>query len=137
MNQLDIQDVTAYVENNIGNFHSNRLAKLEDLQLLTVLARKNPYLFRAKNMATAESFVRNILDAYLSSQEETIFGDFLEGLAIHINEKVHRGYKPLPQDFEGIDLIFDIDRVKYIVEIKSGPKRSDCLPVQLILWATD
>jgi hypothetical protein len=88
-------------------------------------------------MATAESFVRNILDAYLSSQEETIFGDFLEGLAIHINEKVHRGYKPLPQDFEGIDLIFDIDRVKYIVEIKSGPKRSDCLPVQLILWATD
>lgn len=58
------------------------------------------------------------MDAHLSSQEETIFGDFLEGLAIHINNSVFNGKKSAA---EGIDLEFNSKGVKYIISIKSGP----------------
>lgn len=54
----------------------------------------------------------------LSSNEETVFGDWLEGLAIFINEKVYGGRK---SGITGIDLEFDSDGVRNIVTIKSGP----------------
>lgn len=118
MKPLNLADVTAYVEQNIGTFHARRLEKLEPLQLHELLKRKNPYLFKAKGVGTAQDFVKIILDAYLSSQEETIFGDFLEGLAIFICAQVFAGRKSF---VEGIDLEFDRDGVLYCVAIKSGP----------------
>jgi hypothetical protein len=80
--------------------------------------RKNPYLFKAKNILTSEVFVKYILDAHLSSQEETIFGGFLEGVAVFINGKVYGGTKSAA---EGVDLEFLKDGIKYLVAIKSGP----------------
>lgn len=89
MAQLDLNEVTRFVENNIGAFHDKRLARLQTLSLNKVLKRKNPYLFKAKNVLTAQDLIKSILDAHLSSQEETIFGEFLENLAIYISEEVH------------------------------------------------
>src|SRR5260364_203543 len=73
-----------FVERNIPDFHCRRLESLKRLKLKDILRRKNPYLFRAKNTFTAEELVRSILDAYLSSQEETLFGAFLERVVIFI-----------------------------------------------------
>ncbi len=120
-NPLNLSDVTAYVEENIGTFHAKRLQKLEILQLKRLLVRKNPYLFKAKNILTAEGLVKSILDAFLSSQEETLFGDFLEGVAVFVCGKVYGGEKPLTSYLEGIDLVVEKDGRVYIVEIKSGP----------------
>jgi hypothetical protein len=83
-----------------------------------VLKRKNPYLFKAKDTITSEQIVRGIVDAHISSNEETIFGDWFEGLAIFINEKVYGGRK---SGISNIDLEFDNNAVRYIVTIKSGP----------------
>ncbi len=88
------------------------------LSLKKVLRRKNPYLFKAKHVLTAEEIVRGLVDAHISSNEETLFGDWLEGLAIFINEKVYGGWK---SGITGIDLEFDKDGKRYIVNIKSGP----------------
>ena len=66
-------DIAEYVEKNIPNFHQNRLEKLKKLKLKDVLKRKNPYLFKVKNITTAGDFIKTILDAYLSSQEESLF----------------------------------------------------------------
>lgn len=118
MNALNLNDVVNYVENNIGIFHIKRLKSLENLKLEKILKRKNPYLFKAKNILTAQDLVKTLLDAHLSSQEETIFGDFLEGLAVFINHKVYSGHKSAA---EGIDLEFEKEGIKYIVSIKSGP----------------
>lgn len=118
MNQLNLNEVSQYVENNIGNFHSKRLKSLEGLKLKTIIGRKNPYLFKAKNVLTAQDIIKVLLDAHLSSQEETIFGEFLEGLAIFICNKVYSGHKSAA---EGVDLEFNRDNIKYIVAIKSGP----------------
>ena len=67
---------------------------------------------------TAEQIARGIVDAHISSNEETIFGDWLEGLAIFINEKVYAGWK---SGIAGIDLEFNKDGKRYIINIKSGP----------------
>ena len=118
MKKLNPDDVYEYVEYHIGDFHKKRIESLNSLKLDKILKRKNPYLFRAKNMLTAEQIVKGILDAHLSSNEETLFGDWLEGLAIYINEKVYGGWK---SGINGIDLEFNKDGVRYIVTIKSGP----------------
>lgn len=118
MPALRLNDVTNYVEQNIGAFHSKRLEKLQSLDLKEILKRKNPYLFKAKNILTTHDLVKSLLDAYLQSQEETLFGDFLEGLAIFVCEKTFAGKK---SNFEGVDLEFEKNGLYYIVEIKSGP----------------
>ena len=118
MKSISVNEVKKYVEENIGSFHTKRLRSLEKFKLKTILYRKNPYLYRAKNILTFQDLVKNILDAHLSSQEEGLFGEFLEGLAIYICSKVYNGRK---SSAEGIDLEFEKDKIKYIVSIKSGP----------------
>jgi hypothetical protein len=113
-----INDIIQYVENNISTFHEKRINTIGELKLKIVLKKKNPYLFKAKNIQTADEIVKGIVDAYLSSSEEAIFGDWLEGLAIFINEKVYGGWK---SGIKGIDLEFDNENVRNIVSIKSGP----------------
>jgi len=118
MNKLDLKDVTQYVEDNIGTFHQKRIYSLNKLELKTVLKKKNPYLFKAKYLITAEQIIKGLTDAFISSNEETIFGDWLEELSIFINSKVYNGRK---SGITGIDLEFDNDSIRYIVAIKSGP----------------
>lgn len=112
------EEIQNYVKENIGSFHSKKLNSLKKLELETILRRKNPYLYRAKNIETFRELVKSILDAHLSSQEETLFGEFLEGLAIFVCSKVYNGHK---SSAEGIDLEFEKDNIVYIVSIKSGP----------------
>jgi hypothetical protein len=118
MNNISLDDLKTYVEQNIGGFHKSRLDSLKKLKLEDILRRKNPYLYKAKDMQISGDLVKIILDAYLSSQEEGIFGNFLEGLAKFINGKVFGGKK---SSGEGIDLEFERDNKYYIVTIKSGP----------------
>jgi hypothetical protein len=118
MKELDINDVVIYIERNIGSFHNSRLQRLSGLKLKDLLKRKNPYLFKAKNILLSQDLVKILLDAHLSSQEETIFGAFLEGLAIHICREVYGGRK---SSTAGIDLEFDKEGIRYIVSVKSGP----------------
>ena len=60
---LVINDVIQYVEENITSFHEKRLNKIETLKLKKVLQKKNPYLFKAKNIQTADEIVKGIVDA--------------------------------------------------------------------------
>ncbi len=111
-------DIAEYVERHIGAFHEKRLKSLQELKLNRIIRRKNPYLFKAKNILTAQDFVKILLDAHLSSQEETIFGDFMEGLAVFVCKKAYGGRK---SSAIGIDLEFESANKRYIVAVKSGP----------------
>ena len=112
------QQIADYVQTNIGSFHDKRLEALNKLQLNKLLRRKNPYLFRSKNINTASELMTSLLDAHLSSQEETLFGTFLEGLALHVAETVHGGWKSTAT---GVDIEFEKEGVRYILSVKSGP----------------
>lgn len=114
-----LEQARQFVQERIApDFHDRRLASLEKLKLDAVLKRKNPYLFKAKAITSAPDLVKQLLLAHLSSQEETLFGAFLESLAIHICAHAHGGVKSTT---EGIDLEFSRDHTRYIVSIKSGP----------------
>jgi site-specific DNA-methyltransferase (cytosine-N4-specific) len=107
-------------EHVITPFYNIRLEKLNKLELKSVLRQKNPYLFKAKNIELASDLVKSIVDAFLSSQEETIFGSLLEGFAIYVSSTLYGGFKP--ENMPSVDLIFERDDKYYIVEIKSGTK---------------
>lgn len=118
MNKTIKNEITKYVSTHIGEFHQKRIDRLKKLKLKNVLKRKNPYLFKAKYLLTSEQIIKSLVDAFLSSNEETIFGDWLEGLAIFVNQLVYEGWK---SGIPGIDLEFDKKGTRYIVAIKSGP----------------
>jgi Type II restriction endonuclease EcoO109I len=104
-------------ENVITPFYQERLRKLNELTLNNVLKRKNPYLLKAKNIELAGNLVKSIIDAFLSSQEETMFGNLLEGFAIHVSKTLYKGFK---SERKSLDLEFQKENKYYIVGIKSG-----------------
>ena len=118
MKELDLKEVESFVNENIVIFHENKIKALEKQNLKNLLKKKNPYLFKAKNISLATDFVRNLLEATISSSEEKIFGDFLEELAIFISSKTCNGRK---SSATGIDLEFNNNNIHYIVSVKSGP----------------
>jgi hypothetical protein len=67
MTLITQQEIIEFVEANIPNFHQNRLKKLQSLKFSDVLKRKNPYLFKAKNIETSNDLVRGILEMRLGS----------------------------------------------------------------------
>lgn len=118
MKKIDLNQIYEYVERHIAIFHQRRFDYVKNkVNLLKILKQKNPYLFKAKNVLTAQDLIKGFLDAFLQSQEETLFGDFIEGLAIFVCDKVYGAKK---SELTGIDLEFEKDDVIYIVEIKAG-----------------
>ncbi len=122
MKNLNYEKLNTFIDSDvIKPFYDIRLAQLELAKLSTISKRKNPYLFKAKNIEMAGDLAKSILDAFLSSQEETIFGDLMENLAIHVCEEVFNGKKAEEKKYRSVDLIFERDNKTYIVGIKSGP----------------
>jgi hypothetical protein len=117
MSKINKEQVKQFVEENIQTFHQNRLNSLEKTKLKDLLRKKNPYMFKAKNMATAQELVVSFLDAKLSSSEEKIFGDFLEDLAIYVAKKTQNAEKSASA---GIDFEYTKNNIHYIVGVKSG-----------------
>lgn len=119
MRPIDLRLVKAFIGEHIGpDFHEKKLAKLKALTLDTILKRKNPYLFKAKGAVTANDLIEAVLDATVSSGEETIFGNFLEKIAILVSKEAYGGKK---SSTSGLDLEFQHGGKYYIVTIKSGP----------------
>lgn len=98
-------------------FYVKRLDSLQGLRLTDVLKRKNPYLFKAKNIELSGDLAKSVVDAFLSSQEETLFGNLLEGFAIHVANTLWNGEK---SKRKSLDLEFEREEKYFIVGIKSG-----------------
>jgi len=118
MGSITIKKIEEYIQSELPSFYKKRFEGLENLHLDKVLKKKNPYLIRVKHSDIAHEVVKSVLDAFISSSEEAIFGDWLEGLAIHVCRIVYGGVKSATP---GIDLEFERDGIRYLVSIKSGP----------------
>ncbi len=117
MNSLDLDAVCQYVNDNVQYFHDRKITSLEELTLNRLL-QKNPYLFKAKNITWPPDLIKALLEAFLSSSEEKLFGDFLEGLAVFVAGQTCNGHKSAAQ---GVDLEFINRGTHYVVSVKSGP----------------
>lgn len=117
-----IEYAEAYIKEHISEFHESKIEKLKNMKLDTVLKRKNPYMFKAKSLDNADGLVKGLMDAVCSSSEETLFGDWIERLAIYIAGEMFGGRKSTTK---GVDLEMDKDNIHYIISIKSGPNWSN------------
>jgi Type II restriction endonuclease EcoO109I len=108
-------DLQALIEKCLLDFYKRRYEALTKLNLTKVLKRKNPYLFRAVGTEKASEIVERLLQAYMSSSDETIFGDaYFEQVAWNLpGIKTTRG--------EGADLEVETKDEIHVYAQKSGP----------------
>lgn len=98
----------------LESFYNSLISKINKLNVKTVIKRKNPYLFRAKSMNGASQIIEAILSAFVSSSEETIFGNvFFEPIATVASQ----GQKALA---EGVDIMIERNDTIYAIAVKSG-----------------
>ncbi len=103
------------VEQSLRQFYESLIARIDSLDIEAIMKRKNPYLFRAKAMCGASQIVEAVLSAFVSSSEETIFGNvFFEPIALAVSQ----GHKALG---EGIDVQVERGDTIYAIAVKSGP----------------
>lgn len=100
----------------LEEFYKSLITKLDELNIKKIMSRKNPYLFRAKAMNGAAQIVDALLAAFVSSSEETIFGNvFFEPIAT----AAAQGQKALA---EGVDIMIERDNTIYAIAVKSGTR---------------
>ena len=111
------EEVIQAIAKALETFYGSLIEKIDGLDIVKIMKRKNPYLYRAKAMENAAEIVENVLSAFVTSSEETIFGNcFFEPLAIAASG----GNKALA---EGIDIMVQHNDTNtiYAVAVKSGP----------------
>lgn len=106
------------VHRAVEEFSDRVKKKIERYPLPRMIASKNPFLFRARVTGDAGMLARMIVDAFLSSSEETMFGNILEEIAIAICSHAKGGWKSYASN---IDLEFEEGRERVLIQIKSGP----------------
>ena len=112
--QYSEQDIVKSVAVALDEFFKSLINKLGTLNIKAVMKRKNPYLFRAKAMNGASQIVDALLSAFVSSSEETIFGNvFFEPIAT----TAVQGQKALA---EGVDIMVERGDTVYAIAVKSG-----------------
>ena len=112
--QFNEKEVIKAVAVALDEFYKSLIGKLDTLNIKAVMKRKNPYLFRAKAMNGASQIVDALLSAFISSSEETIFGNvFFEPIAT----AAAQGQKALA---EGVDIMIERDDTVYAIAVKSG-----------------
>ena len=113
-NSYDEAAIVEAIATALDNFYTNLIKKVDSLNVKTVMKRKNPYLFRAKAMNGAAQIIDAILAAFVSSSEETIFGNvFFEPIAT----AAAQGQKA---SAEGVDIMVERDNTIYAIAVKSG-----------------
>ena len=114
-------EIIDYIEREIQSYYVERLESLNKLNIDNLIKKKNPYLFRIKNLNTSEIIVTELVNAHLSSSEETMFGNWMEKFAIYTCKIYRPNSGAQKASSFGADLDFKINDVRYIISIKSGP----------------
>ena len=110
----DEEKVVEAISVALSEFYTSLTNKLNKIKLKDILKKKNPYLYRAKGINDATMVINRILSAYISSSEETIFGNtFFEPIAIVVSG----GQKAVT---EGVDITVDKDNTIYSIAVESG-----------------
>lgn len=115
-NSYDEAEAVQVIAKALQTFYGTLIEKIDTLDIKKVIKRKNPYLYWAKEMESASEIVESVLNAFVTSSEETIFGNcFFEPIAIAESG----GNKALA---EGIDLMIQDDdsNTIYVIVVKSA-----------------
>ena len=109
------EELEGFIEQCLNDFYASRIATIDKINLKKIMGRKNPYLFKALHTERAYEIIEKIVTAYISSSDETIFGDkFFEPIA-----KKFSGGVVSPS--EGVDVAVETDTKYSAYAVKSGP----------------
>lgn len=97
---------------------TDKLRSKLQVEAINIIKRKNPFLFRVRAGDDLRELCRMMIDSYMSSSEETMFGNILESVATAVCENAKGGAK---SSAEGIDLEYDEGRKRTLIQVKSGP----------------
>lgn len=112
---IDLAALESKISDSLREFHRRRLQAAQNLRVLPLLQRKNPYLYRSLGIEIAAELMKTLLQSHLKESEETIFGDsFFEPLAL-----LASGGKVSPT--EGVDIVVETGTKYLAVAVKSGP----------------
>ena len=115
-NSYDEDRVRETIENALATFYGSLISTLKTINIGQIMKSKNPYLYRSKSISSASEIIESILFAFISSSEETIFGNcFFEPLAIAASN----GTKA---DAEGVDIRISDEATNrvFAIAVKSG-----------------
>lgn len=113
------------IERLLNVLYEKRFAKLEEVDLQRLL-KKNPFLFRAIGLTDTSELVEAMLDAFLSSSDETFFGnDFFEPLAFWTAKNAvdvdHENRESVTVgSASGTDLAIETANAYLAIAVKSG-----------------
>lgn len=116
------------LSNEVGRllckFYEKRIDTLKKLNL-TKLLNKNPYLYRSLGVNDASNWLQQVLVAFVSSSDETIFGnDFFEKLAVWSAREADEfpGGKRMVNDASGAGIDISIEGASFYqaISVKSG-----------------
>jgi len=110
----------AEIDDVVTGFTEGLKTKLEELggNPMSLLSRKNPFLFRVRGREEADGFAWSMVDALLSSSEETKFGSIFEKCAEIACRHGKNGRK---SGIEGIDIGYSEGAGKRVlIQVKSG-----------------
>ena len=83
---MDKQTVHNIIEEALQYFYKKRIQKLSEIDIFSILQRKNPYLFRAFGTSDAHAYILDLLGATQSSSDEALFGEFFETVALKVSQ---------------------------------------------------
>lgn len=108
------EELNGIVRDALDAFYKRRIDKLSSLKLRDILRRKNPYLFRAVGIGDANEMVEQLLSAFMSSSDESIFGnEFFEPV-------VRRVTSGIASPTEGADIVIETATQYKAIAVKSG-----------------
>ena len=115
MQKMSDKELRKLIADSLTAFYESRMRVIEKIQLKTILRRKNPYLYKALGTESATEIIESILAAYVSSSDETIFGNvFFEPIALAVSGGV-------VSDSPGVDISVETESAYLAISLKSGP----------------
>jgi hypothetical protein len=115
---LNSPQLVALIKKHLSEFYRRRTQRLANLKLKSVLKRKNPYLYKARGIQSANEIIEMLLSDHLSSSDETLFGDeFFEPIALEIAKAIGGSVSPS----EGVDIAIETEHAYKAIALKSGP----------------
>lgn len=129
-------EIDFFIKEEVLKFHKKKLQKLQKLEFGNILNRQNLYLFKTKDLLTANfsltagQLMKDIIDSYMLSSEEKTFNDFLKKVAIKLSEIVEGGRKSATN---AADLEIDRDGIRHLINIKSGPNWGNSSQIKKML----
>lgn len=120
---IDQAQLDAEIQRLLDILYKKRFEKLAEIDLKRLL-KKNPFLFRSVGIQDPNELIEAMLDAFLSSSDETIFGnDFFEPLAYWTATAANKDKKDTTVSIgsaSGMDIAIETANAFLAIAVKSG-----------------